>query len=191
MNVTKPGAMKSFGSLFDTSVRLSISTLVGALLLSAAGVSHGQTDVRDLDNPARQPFQAELQRQLRIPVAAGRESSQVAEVPAGKRLVIEHVSFRVKSQEATLPGSSQPRFRVFASLVTKANGVAANHELIVNQTDFGAASSNAASQPVRAYADPGSLVFVRVGGQIEDRASRRPPPTTALAWPASATTACS
>lgn len=144
--------------------------LVGTcLLLAAAVTSHAQTAVRDLDNAARQPFQAELQRpQLRIPVPEGRELIRVIDVPAGKRLVVEHVSFRVESLEATTPGGRQQRFLTAGSLVTKANDVAANHELLIHRADLGISSSNVASQSVRAYADPGSQVFVAVGGRTED-----------------------
>ena len=94
--------------------------IIGALAFLPADPSHAQTQVRDVDNPARQPFQVELQRQLRIPVAIGRESIKVADAPAGKRLVIEHVSLRISSLEATIPGSHQTRFQIQASLVTKA-----------------------------------------------------------------------
>ena len=132
---------------------LAKSALMGMLLASNAGVGYAQTQVRDLDNPARQPFQAEL-RNLRFRTAGGLESFRVAEVPSGKRLVIKHVSFRVGSLEATVPGSPQPRFGTSAFLVTKANGVPAEHELIVNRADVGLASFNVVSQPIRAYATP-------------------------------------
>jgi hypothetical protein len=58
------------------------------------------------------------------------------------------------------------RFETSAALVTKANGVAAEHELIVNRADIGISSFNVVSQPIRAYADPGSLVFVHVDGRF-------------------------
>jgi hypothetical protein len=137
------------------------------LLVSNAGLSYSQTDVRSLDNAARQPFQAEL-RNLRVRTAGPLESFRVAEVPSGKRLVIEHVSFRVRSLEASVPGSSQPRFETSAALVTKANGVPAEHELIVNRADIGIASFNVVSQPIRVYADPGSPVFVQVDGRFPE-----------------------
>lgn len=144
------------------------STLL-MLLVSNAGVSYAQTDVRDIDNAARQPFQAELRR-LKVRTVGELQSFQVAEVPFGKRLVIEHVSFRVRSLEATAAGSAQPRFATSASLVTKANGVPAEHELIVNRADVGSASFNVVSQPLRVYADPGSLVFVQVDGRFKANA---------------------
>jgi hypothetical protein len=68
------------------------------------------------------------------------QSFQVAEAPFGKRLVIEHVSFRVRSLEASAEGSAQPRFNTAAALVTKVNGVPAEHELIVNRADVEVAS---------------------------------------------------
>ena len=139
------------------------------LLVSNAGVSYSQTDVRSLDNAARQPFQAELRR-LRVRTVGDLEGFRVAEVPFGKRLVIEHVSFRVRSLEATVEGSAQPRFETSAALVTKANGVSAEHELIVNRADIGTTSFNVVSQPIRAYADPGSSVFVQVDGRFRANA---------------------
>lgn len=135
------------------------------LLVSNAGVSYSQTDVRSLDNAARQPFQAEVRR-LRVPTSGELEGFRVADVPVGKRLVIEHVSFRIRSLEATVGGSPQPRFETSASLVTKANGVAVEHELIVNRADIGGASFNVVSQPIRVYADPGSAVLVSVDGRV-------------------------
>lgn len=143
--------------------------VIGALVLLQPGVSLAQTPVRDLDNPARQPFQAEL-RKLTLRTSGGLESFRVAEVPSGKRLVIEHVSLRVRALEAIVPGSPQARFGTFASLVTKANGVPAEHELIVNRADVGIASFNVVSQPIRAHADPGSPVFVQVDGRSRDDA---------------------
>ncbi len=135
----------------------------------SASVSYAQTDVRDIANAARQPFQAELRR-LRVRTAGELEGFRVAEVPFGKRLVIEHVAFRVRSLEATAQGSAQPRFETSAALVTKANGVSAEHQLIVNRADIGNSSFNVVSQPIRAYADPGSLVFVQVDGRYKANA---------------------
>lgn len=141
---------------------------MNAIFAVSESATNRQPKACDLDNPAKQPFQADLQR-LRIPSSGGGESFQVANVPPGKRLVIEHVSFRVASLEASTPGSPPPRFGAFASLVTKVNGVPGSHELIVNQIDLsGGRIVPVASQPIRAYADPGSKVFVRIAGRTED-----------------------
>jgi hypothetical protein len=140
------------------------SALLTLLALSASA-SYSQTDVRDVDNAARQPFHAELRR-LSVRTSGAPQSFQVAEVPFGKRLVIEHVTFRVRSLEATAQRSAQPRFAVAAALVTKVNGASADHELIVNRADIGGASFNVVSQPIRVYADPGSLVLVLVDGRF-------------------------
>jgi hypothetical protein len=157
----------------ERKIRPRIAAIAQSALLTllalTASVSYSQTDVRDIDNAARQPFQAELRR-LRVRTSGELQSFQVAVVPSGKRLVIEHVSFRVRSLEATAPGSAQPRFETSAALVTKVNGVPAEHELIVNRADVGSASFNVASQPVRVYADPGSLVLVNVDGRFEANA---------------------
>jgi hypothetical protein len=154
----------------EQKIRARIAALAQSALLTllalTASVSYSQTDVRDIDNAARQPFQAELRR-LTVRTTGGLQSLQVAEVPFGKRLVIEHVSFRIRSLEATAAGSAQPRFETSAALVTKVNGVPAEHELIVNRADIGSASFNVVSQPIRAYADPGSLVLVNVDGRFK------------------------
>lgn len=157
----------------EQKIRAPIAAIAQSALLTllalTASVSHSQTDARDIDNAARQPFQAELRR-LRVRTSGELQSFQVADVPFGKRLVIEHVSFRVRSLEATAAGSAQPRFETSAALVTKANGVSAEHELIVNRADIGIASFNVVSQSIRVYADPGSLVFVQVDGRFKANA---------------------
>lgn len=151
----------------EQKIRARIAAIAQSVLLTLLGltasVSYSQTDVRDIDNAARQPFQAELRR-LRVRTAGELQTFQVAQVPFGKRLAIEHVSFRVRSLEAIAEGSAQPRFETSAALVTKANGVPAEHELIVNRADIGTASFNVVSQPIRVYADPGSLVLIQVDG---------------------------
>jgi hypothetical protein len=144
------------------------STLL-MLLVSHAGVSYAQTDVRSLDNAARQPFQAELRR-LTVRTSGEPEGFRVAQVPLGKRLVIEHVAFRVRSLEAG--SSTQQRFATSAALVTKVNGVPAEHELVVNRADIGVSSFNVVSQPIRVYADPGSSVFVHVDGRFPANAGQ-------------------
>ncbi len=157
----------------EQKIRARIAAMVQSALLTllalTASVSYSQTDVRDIDNAARQPFQAELRR-LRVNTVGELQSFQVAEVPFGKRLVIEHVSFRVRSLDATSGGSPQPRFETSAALVTKVNGVPAEHELIVNRADVGSASFNVVSQQLRVYADPGSLVLVNVNGRFKTNA---------------------
>jgi hypothetical protein len=141
---------------------------VSALVLVQPGVGQAQTQVRDLDNPARQPFQAEL-RQVPIPAFGESESFRIADVPAGKRLVIEHVSFRVANFRASIPGEPVRQFGTFASLITKANGVGASHELITQRIDLtGGQSFSVASQPIRAYADPGTPVSIVIGSITDD-----------------------
>ena len=87
----------------EQKIRARIAAIAQSALLTllalTAGVSYSQTDVRDIDNAARQPFQAELRR-LTVRTTGALQSFQVAEVPFGKRLIIEHVSFRVRSLEA-------------------------------------------------------------------------------------------
>ena len=138
------------------------------LLLLCAGVSHAQTEVRDLDNAARQPFQAELASQD-IPTIQELNTFQLASVPAGKRLVIEHVSFRVAGGELPPPENRPAALHAVAYLETTADGVRGRHELSVDRLDLGRLNRNlaVASQPIRAYADPASQVFIRIAGASE------------------------
>jgi len=72
--------------------RLGLAVISSALLSSTA-LTYAQTPVRDLDNPARQPFRkvfANLEIRTR-PLDAG---ATVVRVPEGKRLVIEQITFR-------------------------------------------------------------------------------------------------
>jgi hypothetical protein len=98
--------------------------IAGAFAVAQPELGRAQTPVRDIHNPERRPFQVELQRQVRIPVAAGRESIQVVDVPAGARLVIEHISFHAGSADAVTPGSHQGRYRGSQSRIAHhANGL--------------------------------------------------------------------
>ena len=132
--------------------------------------------VRDVDNAARQPFQAALCTQQVTyigtpPDFCGTRPSSVA-VPADRRLVIEYASGRCpRSGFALATGQDWA-----ASLTTTAGGTAARHllhpvpgiavgspplqsEMQLNGFDV--------TQLMRIYADPGSLVgldFEDLGG---------------------------
>ncbi len=144
---------------------LGLAVVAATMLLSTPGASRAQTEVRDLDNPALQPFQAELANQL-LASFGDANTFQVANVPLGKRLVIEHVSFRLAGGEAPSGGES-PFAQAVAVLETTANGVRARHSLRVDRLEmfgFRTRELNIASQPIRAYADPESQVFIHISG---------------------------
>src|SRR5438445_1232922 len=107
--------------------------------------------VRDVDNPARQPFQAQVVGGF-ADGASTTGDITIATVPAGKRLVIEHVSvFGMMEQLQRLVGGT-----LFHEL---------GHNLGHDHLPISAQGSNAAgtldyfvaSQLVRFYADPGPI----------------------------------
>ena len=112
--------------------------------------------VRDVDNPARQPIQANI-----IEVPPQIPNPILFTVPAGKRLVIEYVSadIQANTQCATAP---------LYALRTTTGGVALNHFF---QSEFtgtlGAAANEATrayglSQQTRIYADPNTTVTLDI-----------------------------
>lgn len=112
--------------------------------------------VRDVDNPARQPIQANI-----IEVPPQIPNPILFTVPAGKRMVIEYVSadIRANTQCATAPQYA---------LRTTTGGVALNHFF---QSEFtgtlGAAANEATrayglSQQTRIYADPNTTVTLDI-----------------------------
>ncbi|HEX6625397.1 MAG TPA: hypothetical protein VF064_16910 [Pyrinomonadaceae bacterium] len=108
--------------------------------------------VRDADNPARQPFQSEL-------YLGGAASSlnflEIAQVPAGKRLVIENVA---------VSGVTPTGQRVFAGLITTMGNFIARHPLLVHAQGINenGEAEFVISQQARIYADPGSNVTIYV-----------------------------
>jgi hypothetical protein len=145
------------------SFRRSLTALVGlfvlvgmlAALTPLVGRGQGNSQsapppfsVRDEDNPARHPFQASVT----VNSTASDGSAQIA-VPAGTRLVIEHVSAESKS----LISNEILRFDVKTSV----GGTLVTHYFIsAAQGDNGFpvhVAIHRVSQPVRLYADPPSV----------------------------------
>jgi hypothetical protein len=112
--------------------------------------------VRDVENPARQPFQQELF--LSTPDGLLGANDQFT-VPSGKRLVIEFVSFTMNWP------AGQLTTRAFIN-VCNASGNACPVSFYVpasfQATEFGGTDFFVASSPTRLYADPGSVVGVAV-----------------------------
>jgi len=108
--------------------------------------------VFDVDNPASQPFQESAQ----FTMAGGvspifSTTSNITVVPAGKMLVIEHVTFS--------GGTGPPGGKMFASISTSIVGPEKTHWLVL--TEQGVVFDNSvfmASQPMRLYAGPGTTV---------------------------------
>ncbi len=128
--------------------------------------------VRDVDNAARQPFQAELCTQAPLGgTFCGAKPSSVS-VPANRRLVIEYASGRCPRSGFSLSNGEDWA----ASLQTTAGGTQARHLLhpvpgiaIGNPQLQSAMQLNGfdVTQLMRIYADPGSpvaLQFEDLGG---------------------------
>ncbi len=115
--------------------------------------------VRDVDNPARQPFQKEIIVNLNLGSDTGEDD--VVTVPPGKRLVVEHAS-----ATGFVPVGQKLRVFVltrFNSQLTSVALVATPQGIIDNGRDVFVASN-----PVRLYAGSGD--FVRAVARRNDSA---------------------
>jgi hypothetical protein len=109
--------------------------------------------VRDLDNPARQPFEADVS--VTVPDTFGGQNAVITIVPVGKMLVVEHVSvisFLPLGQKFS--GSVNINFARYHHLVSTARGA------------FGSADLFEISQPIRLYVGPGATLNARADRDI-------------------------
>ena len=110
------------------------------------------TPVCDLDNPARQPFQAAVE--ITMPNGTEGQNGFVT-VPAKKHLVIEYAS-----GEAFVPTGQKALFSVITTIGGAPTGT--RHYLDTDAMGkFGAPDYFRAGQVVRLYADPGTTVMLR------------------------------
>jgi hypothetical protein len=112
--------------------------------------------VRDVDNPARQPFQASI-----IEPPLGTPNPVFFTVPAGKRLVIEYVSAEALALDPDCV--TPPRF----ALTTTAGGTPLAHFFYPENSGTISFSGNTAkvyglSRQTRIYADPLTQVKLNV-----------------------------
>jgi hypothetical protein len=118
------------------------TTVVGSVTID----SKTPLSVRDIDEPALQPFQQEIGINLADGIGEGEAPS--AAVPAGKRFVVDFIS-----AQASLPAGQHPLILVKAFVNGANNGV--SHNLLTTlQSNFGGNDQWVASQPTRLYADP-------------------------------------
>jgi hypothetical protein len=105
-------------------------------------------EVRDPDNPARQPVQASISCTISNRFC----TSDILTVPAGKRLVIEYASVQMQVNDPGRVG--------FFELTTRVNGTNVIHQLTMSQPSVGTLGDAEATvgQQVRIYADPGTIV---------------------------------
>ena len=113
--------------------------------------------VRDADNPARQPFHAEV----RGGFADGASTTgdiTITTVPAGKVLVIEHVSVF----GAMLPGQKMVRARLIIRWSTPGGPLVLRPPLVIRPQGSNADGTRdyfVASEPVRFYAGDGLVTW--------------------------------
>jgi hypothetical protein len=137
---------------------LGLAVMVGSFVLSSPSVSYAQNLVRDADNPARQPFQARKVVSDVIPNTL--HIFKLADIPQGKRLVIEQVSFKAEVSADGLNRVST------ASLRTQVFDLTGDHELIMSKLQnrpiqpdgYFARDFFVANQQMRVYADPGTIL---------------------------------
>ena len=119
--------------------------------VSVSNLGGAPLPVRDVDNAARQPFQAKINEVVLSP------NPVFFTVPAGKRLVIEYVSADI---EAAPQCPNAPRY----ALTTTAGGVTLEHFFYTKDVGTLGTSVNddtkafGLSQQTRIYADPNTQV---------------------------------
>jgi hypothetical protein len=119
--------------------------------------------VQDVSTPKRTPFQANAIFPAQ-PFANGQTETGSITVPAGKRLVIEHVSARAVIDF----GDATPFF--YFTISTTVAGVTVEHSMATPQPftfqcsncSIGTNSVHAVSQEMKLYADPGSTITATV-----------------------------
>ena len=129
-------------------------TIVGPLPLPVTGSTtvSGTAAVRDVDNAARSPFQAQLCQKVEFGTGtiSACSTSNSFEVPSDERLVIEYVS---GTCFVTLGVVNSVRI----SMGTTAGGSQAEHRFLLTPDALDARNLDAAQQ-TRIYADPSSVV---------------------------------
>jgi len=158
----------------NITITPSSNTLTIAAANALTGVAHDTTlqgdgtqasplgvasplEVRDLDNPARQPVQVRLTCSMENPQVACLGNQIIYTVPQGKRLVIEYASMVARVPE----GQS---VSMLIQVPSSGGGLAVTHYLPLSAPShdgvFAGGPFTSIGQQVRAYADPGSNVVV-------------------------------
>lgn len=110
--------------------------------------------IRSVDEPSRQPFQLEIDFDTNG-LGANINQITLGTVPAGKRLVIEHVSV-----DASVPVGQN----LLSALKIFSGGKSAVHPLITLKQGIDVSNQQrfVTSQQVRLYADAGSILILRL-----------------------------
>ena len=146
-------------SIISLSVALIlIVALFGGMAFAAQSVIVANTPlpVRDVDNPASQPFQ--ISGLTTIGPFDTSSTIELFTVPAGKRLVIEYATVYAGAGE----GNKMVAF-ISTKLITTPDPndspFVAHSLLMTEQGTINDPVTFAASQPMRVYADPGTKVL--------------------------------
>jgi hypothetical protein len=122
--------------------------------VTVANVGSGRLLVRDVDNPARQPFET---NQNCSPSGGALGCQMSFTVPAGKRLVIEYASMH-----ASIPAGEVAELAIGTTVA----GTFVEHVLPLTPPSMPFAAGGLVArvgQVVRLYADPGTVIFLNVG----------------------------
>lgn len=119
----------------NSSPAISVRIIPILLLLSCPFLVHGQTPTRDVDNPARQPFRIVIPRAVRT-VGTAIEIAPIFQVPQGKRLVIEQITFRALAPVSGIVSG------VHAAIETTLAGTTSRHWLPLSGSSTNSLSTN-------------------------------------------------
>jgi len=142
---------------------IAAAAIATALVVGAASVEPLMAQIRaalvkDVDNGARQPFGVQA---LDFSFTATGGSADALTVPAGKRAVIEHVSC------VDFLDASNNWVRM--EMLFTSNGIGSRLQFVHERvgTSFSAGTDVwSFSQPVRAYADPGTTVSIAASRRL-------------------------
>jgi len=131
---------------------LAGATILGGMLAEPVIAQVRAALVKDVDNPARQSF-AVNSSATNFPSNTSSVTVQLLTVPAGKRAVIEHVS----CIDFLATGNNFVRTQLQYTLGGTTQAVQFVHEFVGGSFASGV-DVWSFSQPVRAYADPGTTI---------------------------------
>jgi hypothetical protein len=126
-------------------------SLAGTPSVQITNPANSPLPVRDVENPAKQSFQRELDPL--IPAGSFTASDSLT-VPMGKRFVIEFASASIDTPQNT---------KMWVRIQTTTSGSTISHSLVPELLgNFGAAGSDfyLTAQPLKVYADAGTQVTV-------------------------------
>jgi hypothetical protein len=137
--------MIGLGALAATTVAVRTASAQG-------GKSSGPTLIKDTENPARSAVHGVCD--VTWTNLAGFGQCTLMTVPASKRLVVEHASAFCYTQGADFLTSSA----IQTQLAGGSQSTIWTHLVRISQPSEPGANRSVASQPMRAYADPGTPV---------------------------------